>query len=85
MVTALLLHQEIKVKSHTGAIQQFAFHFVKTEILPQVLQEHLIFCFQKRQKGDYDLYSDILEDEAKESVLRAREFVQIASDFLLER
>ena len=29
-VTALLLSKEIAVKSHSGSIQQFALHFVKT-------------------------------------------------------
>jgi uncharacterized protein (UPF0332 family) len=75
VLTALLLSKGITVKSHSGAIKQFANYFIRTEILKIEMQEVLIFCFHKRQKGDYDLYSDILESEGLESIEKARYFV----------
>lgn len=81
-VTALLLVKQVVVKSHTGAIQQFAQHFVKTGIFSISLQENLIFCFQKRQKGDYDLYSDISREEAENAIMKSRAFVWEASNWL---
>lgn len=81
-LTALLLFQDVQVKSHSGAIQQFAFHFIKPEIFPIEMQEFLFYCFSKRQKGDYDLYSDITEEEANLSLSKARNFVNRSKDCL---
>lgn len=81
-LTGLLLTKGVTVKSHSGAIQQFALHFVKEKIMDEKMQEILIFCFQKRQKGDYDLYSDITEIEALESLEKAKFFLEVASNWL---
>jgi uncharacterized protein (UPF0332 family) len=83
-LTALLLLKGISVKSHSGAIQQFALHYIKPEIFKTEMQEFLIFCFQKRQKGDYDLYSDLTESEAQECLLKAKHFFSIANRFIAE-
>lgn len=82
-LTALLLSKGITVKSHSGAIQQFALHFIKENIFEEKMQEILIYCFQKRQKGDYDLYSDLSELEANESLEKAKYYLELASDWLL--
>jgi len=82
MVTALLLAQDVTVKSHSGAIQQFAQYYIKTGIFSLELQEHIIYCFQKRQKGDYDLYSDLSREEAMSAISKARVFVSEAEIWL---
>lgn len=81
-VTALLLYKEITVKSHSGSIQQFAFHFVKTGLFELELQESVIYCFQKRQTGDYDLYTEISREEAQQCLTRARDFISKAEIWL---
>ncbi len=81
-VTALLLLKDITVKSHSGAIQQFSLHFIKTNLFEKELQESLIFCFQKRQTGDYDLYSDINREDAELCFSRAKEFVCVAENWI---
>jgi len=82
MVTALLLAKNVTVKSHSGAIQQFAQYFIKTGIFSLELQEHIIYCFQKRQKGDYDLYSDLSREEATSAIAKAKAFVTEAEIWL---
>jgi uncharacterized protein (UPF0332 family) len=81
-VTALLLSKEIAVKSHSGSIQQFALHFVKTGYFQSEMQESIIYCFQKRQTGDYDLYTDVSSEDAIECLSRARNFVSRAEQWL---
>ena len=81
-VTALLLSKEIAVKSHSGSIQQFALHFVKTGCFQSEMQESIIYCFQKRQTGDYDLYTDVSSEDAIECLSRARNFVSRAEQWL---
>jgi uncharacterized protein (UPF0332 family) len=81
-VTALLLLKDITVKSHSGAIQQFSLHFIKTGLFEKGLQESLIFCFQKRQTGDYDLYSDIIKEDADLCFSQAKEFVSVAENWI---
>ncbi len=81
-VTALLISKNITVKSHSGSIQQFALHFIKTGNLKKELQDHLVYCYQKRQVGDYDLYSEISKEEANLCLQKAKEFVNAAKDWL---
>jgi uncharacterized protein (UPF0332 family) len=81
-VTALLIFKEITVKSHSGSIQQFALHFIKTGYFQAEMQESIIYCFQKRQTGDYDLYTDVSSEDAIECLSRARNFVSRAEQWL---
>lgn len=81
-VTALLIFKEITVKSHSGSIQQFSLHFIKTSCFQAEMQESIIYCFQKRQTGDYDLYTDVSAEDAIECLSRAKKFVSTAEQWL---
>lgn len=81
-VTALLLLKDITVKSHSGSIQQSALHFIKTGQFEPNMQESIIYCFQKRQTGDYDLYSDVSTEDARECLSRAKQFISEAEKWL---
>ena len=81
-VSALLMSKDVTVKSHSGSIQQFALHFVKTGLFDIEMQESVIFCFQKRQTGDYDLYSDISEEDALQCLEKSRNFILKVREWL---
>ena len=80
--SALLLSKDIAVKFHSGTFQQFSLHFIKTGLFTIGMQDDLIYCFQKRQKGDYNFLSDLSGEEANETFSRAKTFVAIAQHWV---
>jgi len=73
----LLLSEGMEPKSHDGVWTLMALHFVKTGKFPKELVRDAQDLKADRESGDYDFFSAITSDEAKESI-------EIASKFLAE-
>jgi uncharacterized protein (UPF0332 family) len=51
---ALLDLKGVNSRTHKGILQQFSYHFIKTQILPPELAKYLKAAFDLRQLSDYD-------------------------------
>ena len=57
-VTALLLQNDIKSKTHSGARQMLGMHFIDTGIIPADSGTFYTKIFTMRHKGDYEDFID---------------------------
>lgn len=63
MVSALLILNNIEVKSHMGVRQAFGLHFVKTNLLPSDCGRIFSKIYDKRQASDYDDFREFTKEE----------------------
>jgi uncharacterized protein (UPF0332 family) len=78
---ALLSTKQITTKSHQGTHTKFNELFIKTELFPRSASKVVTLLFDYRQKADYDIYIDVSEEEAKELVIKATEFLQLTKNY----
>ena len=74
-VESLLEYKQIPAKTHSGAIQQFSQHFIKTNIFETKYSEYLQKAFANRQDADYDIEFEVAKDEVILLRQRAEEFI----------
>jgi len=72
---AALLTRDLSFSSHKGVITGFGEHFIKTGVFPREFGRELNRAFEKRQIGDYGHTSGLSEQETRESIESARQFV----------
>lgn len=75
VVSALLLHEGVKFKKHSGVRSAFHQRFVKTNL---VSHEHgLLYdeLFEARQRADYIEFAPMEKSQAEDWLRRAKEFV----------
>jgi len=73
-VTAILLTKGIVRHRHSGAIAAFGEYFIKTGELPKSMHRTLTDAFAQRRLGDYEYFTHIHPDEARDILDRAHEF-----------
>ncbi len=83
LMEALLLTKEITASTHTGIIQQFSLHFIKTGIFPKEFSKSIGRLFRERQSGDYDFVS-IDSEDAKKDIAMAQELLKAMKTYLKE-
>lgn len=71
---ATLLTKELTFSSHRAVIAAFGEHFVKTGVFPREFGRELNKAFEQRQLGDYESVSSVLDETARETLTRAKEF-----------
>jgi uncharacterized protein (UPF0332 family) len=57
-VSALLLHNDINTRTHTGAIQMFGQHFINKGIITEAAGNFYTKVFTMRRKCDYEDFID---------------------------
>jgi len=82
VVEALLLTNNIKVKTHSGLISKFGENFIKTKIFPKDLGKRFRKAFDKRLVGDYDYSEAIPKGDAEEVLNSGKEFIKYIKDYL---
>ncbi len=75
---ALLLEKGLSFSKHAGVIAVLGKEFAKTGEMPGEYHRHLIEASALREDGDYDYAADIGEDECREQVERAEDFLKAA-------
>ena len=75
MAEAALLTRGLRASSHKGVIGLFGEHFVKSGIFDRDLGKALRMAHDTRIVGDYGVGFSVGEDQARETLDRAREFV----------
>ena len=82
MSEATLLTKSLSASSHKGVISLFGEHFVKTEVFERNLGKALNDAYDKRLVGDYGVGFTITEQQAKDLLETARNFVQKLREYL---
>jgi uncharacterized protein (UPF0332 family) len=82
MSEAALLTKSLSASSHKGVISLFGEHFVRTGIFERDLGKALNDAYDKRLVGDYGVGFTITEQQAKDSLETALNFVQKLRDYL---
>ncbi len=82
MAEAVLLTKSLTASSHKGVISLFGEHFVKTNILERNLGKALNDAYDKRLVGDYGVGFTVTEQQAKDLLKTAQDFVQKLKSYL---
>jgi len=83
-VTAILATVDVHTKTHAGAKQQFALHFVKNGTISDELNRFYIKVFSMRQSGDYEDYCDYAKEDVLELLEPAQTFISSISALIGE-
>ena len=73
--SALLIVNEIRVKSHEGCIGQFNLHFVKTGLVPIEMGKLFSILFDMRLTGDYSDRFDLTEEDVVPNIQPTQDFI----------
>ena len=82
MAEAALLTKSLTASSHKGVISLFGEHFVKTNILERNLGKALNDAYDKRLVGDYGVGFTVTEQQAKDLLKTAQDFVRKLKNYL---
>jgi uncharacterized protein (UPF0332 family) len=80
-IIALLNTKEVVPRSHQGTHAKFNELFVKSGIFSPTISKIVTLLFDYRQKADYDIYIDVSEDEARDLISKATEFLQLTKNY----
>jgi uncharacterized protein (UPF0332 family) len=75
LVRGLLLEKNVNAKTHAGVHNKFAELYLKTGELPTHFGLYLSELFDARMDADYDLTSDLSEDDTRYYLGRSEEFL----------
>jgi len=81
-ITALLISKEIYPKTHSGLMNQFGQHFIKTDIFSTKLNAKVSKIFEFRNEADYDLEAFVDENEIEEALQIAKEVITLTKEYL---
>ena len=75
-VNALFINDGLQSNSHKGSHALFSMHYVKTGLLP-IDYGRLYNNLQRlREKSDYNCFFDVSEQDIKEGIVLAADFIQ---------
>jgi uncharacterized protein (UPF0332 family) len=79
---ALLAEKELTFKKHVGVHKAFSEHFIKTGIFEQKYYHWLVATFNSRLVGDYAIRTEFEDDEVRDWIGQAREFLNKVREYL---
>jgi uncharacterized protein (UPF0332 family) len=82
MAEAVLLTKNLTASSHKGVISLFGEHFVKTKVLERNLGKALRDAYDKRLVGDYGVGFLVTEQQARDLLKTAKDFIGKLKDYL---
>ena len=82
MAEAALLTKNLSASSHKGVISLFGEHFIKTGIFDRDLGKTLNDAYDKRLIGNYGVGFILTEEEARDMLETAKNFVQRLKSYL---
>jgi len=74
-VNALLISQQIEIKTHAGALRMLSLHFTKTQKLSIELNRFYADLFENRQSGDYADFTNFDREMVEELYKQAIVFI----------
>lgn len=82
--SAALIGKDVVVKSHTGVIDLFSLHFIKTNLVDIRYIKWFKRVKKDREEADYKHKMEFTQKEAEETYLEAVEFVEIIERLFLQ-
>ncbi|AMM54515.1 HEPN domain-containing protein [Pyrococcus kukulkanii] len=79
---ALLLSKGVNPKSHAGVHAQLGKEFVKTKVLPAKLYTAYSKALNMRHTADYDVFVEYTEEDARDVLKGAEEFLKFTKEYL---
>lgn len=79
---ALLLERGLAFSSHSAVIANYGKEFAKPQTLNPKFHNYLIKAQDRRNIGDYAIGKHLTEDEVREMLDWAKEFLKAAKNFL---
>ncbi|MDR3366910.1 MAG: HEPN domain-containing protein [Prevotellaceae bacterium] len=73
--SALLIHHEHPAQTHSGIITLLGLHFISKNIISKELGKFYATLFELRQTSDYSDWKDVGEDDVRNLVQPAEEFI----------
>lgn len=84
-VNALLVNNEIEVKTHNGFKTSFFQHFIKTGVFEIQYSQLYSDLFDWRQKGDYNDFFDLSEEDVLPLLPLVDSFLKIITTYISNR
>ena len=81
-VSALLIHNEIPVKSHKGAVVMFNKHCVKTGLVPVEEGYILSYLQSKREEADYNCFTEIKQSDIEPIIEKSLNLINLIESFI---
>jgi uncharacterized protein (UPF0332 family) len=85
IASALLLSRGLSFSSHSGVIANFGKEFARTGAFNPKFHNYLIESQDIRNIGDYSLVAEVTEEQTKEMLGWAKEFIQAAESYLKDK
>jgi uncharacterized protein (UPF0332 family) len=82
MMEGALLFKGLSYSKHSGVIAAFNLNFIKPGVFPKEFSKHIENLFEQRQIGDYDVESNIYDEEAEKNIRIALEIVSTIEEFI---
>jgi uncharacterized protein (UPF0332 family)/predicted nucleotidyltransferase len=79
---AFLLGESPSFSKHSTVISLFGQHFARRGLVPTEFHRYLIDAEKTRIRGDYGTGVGVTEEEAREQIARAQEFLELAERML---
>lgn len=81
-VSALLICNQMPVKSHKGAVMMFNKHYVRTGLVS--IDDGYIFSFlqSKREEADYNCFTEITKEEIEPLVEKSKKLINLIISFI---
>lgn len=80
--SALLLSRGLSFSSHSGVIANFGKEFARTRAMDPKYHNYLIESQDRRNIGDYSIVAEVTEEQTREMLGWAKEFVKAAEEYL---
>jgi len=79
---ALLLQRDLSFSSHSAVTSNFGKEFARTGTLSPKFHNYLIKAQDRRNIGDYAIGTHLTEEEVREMLTWAKEFIKVAEAYL---
>jgi len=79
---AILTLKNIKARRHSGVLRMFGLHVIQEEDMEHYYAKTLKFAKGEREKGDYDIFAEISEEEAETVIDDAEKFLKRVEELI---
>lgn len=76
-LSALMLHRDIRIKSHVGAKAMFELHFVKTGEVDKEWSKFYTKFFENRNDSDYEDFAVFTREDVMPLLPETEEFIAV--------
>ena len=79
---AILATKNLNRSKHSGVLAAFRQHFVKTKLISSELSDIYARVMEDRHVGDYELISDVSEEDVRTDIEESQKFLDVVNAWL---